>query len=144
MKITRRLRNQWIAAAGLVYLGGAVAYRVASRFEVHWPILSLVYHALPGGLAAGVLYAAWTGLRGRRQSLMSLALSAAAGVVAAALVLPALWSAVGADGGPGAPPAWELVCDLSAITLLFALFMSILLPFTRRRPVRDPAGRREA
>lgn len=144
MKITRRLRNQWIAAAGLVYLGGAVAYRVASRLDLEWAFLSPLYHALPGGLAGGVLYAAWTGLRGRRQSLMSLALSAAAGLVAAALAMPALWSwmaARDAAPGPGAPAAWELVCDLSAITLLFALFMSISLPFTRRRPARESAGR---
>ena len=148
MKITRRLRNQWIAAAGLIYLGGAVAYRVASRLDVTWPVLSPLYHTLPGGLAGGVLYAAWTGLRGRRQSLMSLALSAAAGVVVAAVALPALWSAMApAAAGPGVssvPPAWDLVCDLSAITTLFALFMSISLPLTRRRPARETAGRREA
>ena len=147
MKITRRLRNQWIAAAGLIYLGGAVAYRVASRLDVTWPVLSPLYHALPGGLVGAVLYAAWTGLRGRRQSLMSLALSAAASVVATAVALPALWTrmAAGTSSGPdGVPPGWVLVCDLSAITILFALFMSISLPFTRRRPARETAGRRQA
>ena len=131
MKISRRLRNRSAAIAALLYLGGAVVYRVASRLDTPIPALAPLYTTLPGGLAGAVLYAAWTGLRGRRQSPWSLALAAAVGV---AIVWVVARSQPALSQGPTHPPAWEMVCDLSAVTILFALFMSATLPFARRQP----------
>ena len=130
MKIPRRVRNRTAAVAGLLYLGGAVVYRVAAQLETPIPALAPLYTTLPGGLAGAVLYAAWTGLRARRQSPWSLALSAAVGVIIVWLIGRTRLAA-----GPGsAAAAWEMICDLSAVTILFALFMSATLPFARRQP----------
>src|SRR5262245_12414854 len=124
----QRLVNWLVALAVALYLGGAVVYRAATQLGFAMPGLAPLYHSLPGGLVGGVLYAAWTGLRGRRQTIGALGLSAAAGVIAARLLEAPLMSYLGSLGPPGADPAfgrtaWEMVCDLSAVTILFALFM---------------------
>jgi len=150
MKISkRRLRNQSVALVALLYLAAAVGYRVASRLDVALPALAPLYHALPGALGGAVLYVAWTGLRGRRQGVSGLALAAAIGVIVLGLVKAPVLGMLASARNPDTadrfavmvPAAWEMICDLSAITTLFALFMSVSLPFHRRRAAPAAADR---
>jgi hypothetical protein len=142
----RRLRDLSAALAAVLYLSAAVGYRVASRLDVALPALAPLYHALPGGLAGAALYVAWTGLRGRQQELSSLTLAAGLGAIVIGLVKGPALAMLASVRSPDTtvPAAWEMICDLSAITILFALLMSASLPFHRRRPAPADADRTEA
>jgi len=136
-------RNQLVTLAASIYLIGAVGYRVASRLGFPIEPLSHLFFSLPGGLAGATLYAAWTGLRGRRQTRWRMAIAAALGIVVIELLERPLINYLGTRGASGMAGGYaffgravtELVCDLSAIVILFALFLSVSAPFARRRTV---------
>jgi len=140
-------RNQLVTLVASIYLVGAVGYRVDSRLGLSIEPLAPLFFSLPGGLAGATLYAAWTGLRGRRQTRWRMSIAAALGIVAIELLEGPLMNYLGTRGTPGMMGGYaffgravtELVCDLSAIVILFALFLSVSAPFARRRAV-TPAG----
>ena len=140
--LTFQRRNQLVTGVASLYLIGAVGYRVFSKLGVSIEWLAPLFYSLPGGLAGATLYAAWTGMRGRRQTRWAMAISGALGVIAAPLLEARLMAWLGSRATPGAGNSLffgravtELLCDLSAIVILFALFLSVSAPFARRRPV---------
>ena len=140
--LTLQRRNQLVTWVATLYLIGAVTYRITSKLGVSIEPLAPLFYSLPGGLAGATLYAAWTGLRGRRQTRWGMAVSGALGVIVIELLEARLMSWLGtrtqaSTGGYAffGRAATELVCDLSAIVILFALFLSVSAPFARRRAV---------
>ena len=134
-------RNQLVTVAASLYLAGAVGYRVASKLGFPIDALAPLFSSLPGGLAGAILYAAWTGLRKRRQTRWAMAWSGALGVILAQLLEGPIIRYLGTRVGGGMAGGYaffgravtELICDLSAIVILFALFLSVSAPFARRR-----------
>lgn len=139
--VTLRRRNQLITLLASLYLIGAVGYRVASKLGFTVDILAPLFLSLPGGLAGATLYAAWTGLRGRRQTRWGMGVSGALGVILFELLETRLVAYLSTRVTPGSAGGYfffgravtELICDLSAIVILFALFLSVSAPFARRR-----------
>jgi len=148
-----RPRFQLERVAGLVgagYLILALLPRILSTAGVFLPLASF-YWSLPGALVGCVAYAAWTGLRGRGQGIIGMVLSGAAGVVLSGFLivrLPVTIRPFAGDGATGfsffGAATYGVLCDLSAIVFLFALFLVAYLPAPSVRPGEDgaehPAG----
>ena len=118
------------------YLFCAIAPRLLSSVGV-LPLASF-YWSLPGALLGSVAYAAWTGLRDRRQSILGLTLSGAAGVLlsgTAILRLPATIRPLPSSAADGVSffgtAVYGTLCDLSAIVFLFAIAMAAFVPAGR-------------
>lgn len=121
---------------GTGYLVVAILPRVFSAFGVELPLASF-YWSLPGALIGCVTYAAWTGLRGRPQSVLGMVVGGALGLIASGAVvlrLPATIRPLSAamDGFSFFGRAvYGVLCDLSAIVFLFALFLAAYAPAVR-------------
>jgi hypothetical protein len=134
--------------AGLVgagYLICALLPRVLSTAGVLLPLASF-YWSLPGALLGCVVYAAWTGLRGRRQGVLGMVASGAAGVLASGFLIVRLPLTIRPFAAAGSSSVsffgaatYGVLCDLSAIVFLFALFLVAYLPATAKRPGGDGA-----
>jgi len=148
-----RPRVQLERVAGLVgagYLICALLPRVLSTAGVQLPLASF-YWSLPGALLGCVSYAAWTGLRGRVQGVLGMVASGAAGVLASGFLIVRLPVTIRPFAVSGSSPVsffgaatYGVLCDLSAIVFLFALFLVAYLPAPAARPSGDgaehPAG----
>ena len=123
--------------AGLVgagYLVLALLPRVLSTAGVLVPLASF-YWSLPGALLGCVVYAAWTGLRGRGQGVLGMVGSGATGVLASGFLIVRLPVTIRPFAVAGSPASsffgaatYGMLCDLSAIVFLFALFLVAYLP----------------
>ena len=139
--------------AGLVgagYLICALLPRVLSTAGVVLPLASF-YWSLPGALLGCVAYAAWTGFRGRGQGVLGMVASGAAGILASGFLivrLPVTIRPFAATGSSAisffGAATYGMLCDLSAIVFLFALFLVAYLPASSVRPggegAEHPAG----
>ena len=135
------------AIVGTGYLAGAVAHRLLPHSKFFEPFAPL-YWSIPGALAGAALYAAWTGLRGRPQDTLGMALSGTVGVVLTGLAvrrLPDMTRALfpgSADHALFLATAfYETLCDVSAIVFLFALFLAAFVPSARLSPPPDQGPR---
>lgn len=121
---------------GTGYLVLAILPRVLSAFGVELPLASF-YWSLPGALIGCVTYAAWTGLRARPQSVLGMVGGGALGILvsgAIVLRLPATIRPLSStmDGFSFFGRAvYGVLCDLSAIVFLFALFLAAYAPAVR-------------
>jgi hypothetical protein len=141
------------AVVGILYLLAAVGYRVSARLLSPSRVLAPLFDSLPGALGGAVIYAAWTGLRTRRQGAWGLVLSGLAGAVLAALLRARIAGGMGGAvpgevavgfGGIGRQ-VYPLLCDLSAIVILFALFLAAVAPGIRPDAAQPPrSARRKA
>lgn len=118
---------------GVGYLVCAITPRILSSVGVELPLASF-YWSLPGALLGCVTYAAWTGLRGRPQNVLGIVISGAAGLLLAGIAIVRLPVTIRplASGSPGfsffGRAAYGVLCDLSAIVFLFALFLAAYVP----------------
>ena len=119
---------------GVGYLVCAITPRLLSSVGVELPLASF-YWSLPGALLGCATYAAWTGLRGRAQNVLGLVTSGAVGLLLTGIVvvrLPLTIRPLGSGPFEGfsffGRAAYGVLCDLSAIVFLFALFLAAYAP----------------
>lgn len=131
---------------GIGYLVLAIGSRLLSSMGVFLP-LGQAYWSLPGALIGCAAYAGWTGLRDRGQSALGMVLAGMAGVLAIGVFitrLPATIRPFSPSGGPGwsffGAAVYGVLCDLSAIVFLFALFLAA---YVSGRPAGIPVPREE-
>jgi hypothetical protein len=134
------------AFVGIGYLICALLPRLLSSAGVLVP-LAAFYWSLPGALLGGVTYASWTGFRGRAQSVLGMVIAGAIGVLltgVAVVRLPVTIRPFAQGGSAGVSffggAAYEVLCDLSAIVFLFALFLAAYVPAAPPAPAEDDEG----
>lgn len=137
MRLGPRVTLERVAVlVGTGYLACAITPRLLSSAGIDLPLASF-YWSLPGALLGCGAYAAVTGLRGRRQSALGLVASGAIGLLLSGIVvlrLPVtirpLASTIDGFSFFGRA-AYGVLCDLSAIVFLFALFLTAYVPHAR-------------
>lgn len=130
-------RVVWRRVAALVgtgYLACAIVPRLLSSVGFFLPLASF-YWSLPGALLGATVYAAWTGLRGRTQGILPMVVAGMAGVLLTGVLvvrLPATIRPFAPNGAGGfsflGASVYGMLCDLSAIVFLFALFLAAYVP----------------
>ena len=129
----RVLLQRVAAMVGIGYLALAITPRLLSAAGIELPLASF-YWSLPGALFGCSAYAAWTGLRARPQSVLGMVTSGAMGLLLSGIVVlrlpvtirPLATSAEGFSFFGRA--VYGVLCDLSAIVFLFALFVAAYAP----------------